>query len=72
VRRPEDLQTAFAAAVKQHAEALIVGLDGITQANLRPIADLAVKHRLPSNIRGNSYRLKDKLKAGLVRPAEAE
>jgi len=23
------------------------------------------------NIRGNSYRLKDKLKAGLVRPAEA-
>ena len=25
---------------------------------------------LLSNIRGNSYRLKDKLKAGLVRPAE--
>jgi hypothetical protein len=23
------------------------------------------------NIRGNSYRLKDKLKAGVVRPAEA-
>ena len=27
--------------------------------------------RSPSNIRGNSYRLKDKLKAGLVKPVEA-
>jgi len=28
-------------------------------------------HAITLNIRGNSYRLKDKLKAGLVRPAEA-
>ena len=30
VRRPEDLWTAFEAAAEQRAEALIVGLDGIT------------------------------------------
>jgi putative ABC transport system substrate-binding protein len=55
VRRPEDLQTAFAAAAKQRTEALIVGLDGVTQANLRPIADLAVKHRLPSIYPAKEY-----------------
>jgi putative ABC transport system substrate-binding protein len=32
-----------------------VGLDGITQANLRPIADLAVKHRLPSIYPAKDY-----------------
>jgi hypothetical protein len=29
-------------------------------------------HAVTLNIRGNSYRLKEKLKAGLVRPEEAE
>jgi putative tryptophan/tyrosine transport system substrate-binding protein len=48
VRRPEDLPRAFEAAAKERAEALIVALDGLTQANLRPIAELAAKHRLPS------------------------
>src|SRR5258706_11260718 len=48
VRRPEDLPRAFDAAAKQRAQALIVGLDGITQGNLRPIAELAAKQRLPS------------------------
>jgi hypothetical protein len=28
-------------------------------------------HAITVNIRGNSYRLKDKLKAGLVRPEES-
>jgi hypothetical protein len=28
-------------------------------------------HAITINIRGNSYRLKDKLKSGLVKPAEA-
>jgi putative ABC transport system substrate-binding protein len=48
VRRPEDLRGAFDAAAKHRAEALVVGLDSVTQANLRPIAELAAKQRLPS------------------------
>jgi DNA replication protein DnaC len=34
------------------------------------ILDRLLHHAITLNIRGNSYRLKDKLKAGLVRPAE--
>jgi len=48
VRRPEDLPRAFDAATKEHAEALIVALDGLTQGNLRLIAERAAKQRLPS------------------------
>ena len=55
LRSPESLSRLFNAAAKQRAEALIVGLDGITQANLRPIADLAVKHRLPSIYPARAY-----------------
>jgi hypothetical protein len=35
------------------------------------ILDRILHHAITLNIRGNSYQLKDKLKAGLVRPAEA-
>jgi putative ABC transport system substrate-binding protein len=55
LRRPEDLARQFDAAAKQRAEALIVGLDGITQANLRAIAELAVKYRLPSIYPARAY-----------------
>jgi putative ABC transport system substrate-binding protein len=55
VRHPEDLQGAFDAAAKRRAEALVVGLDGVTQANLRPIAELAAKQRLPSIYPANDY-----------------
>ena len=48
VRRSEDLPRAFAAAAQGRAEALIVALEGLTLGNLRPIAELAAKHRLPS------------------------
>jgi putative ABC transport system substrate-binding protein len=48
VRRPQDLPRAFEAAATERAEALIVALEGLTLANLRPIAELAAKHRLPS------------------------
>ena len=47
VRKPEELGRAFDAATRQRAGALIVALDGLTQANRRQIIDLAVKHRLP-------------------------
>ncbi len=47
-RTPEDLTQAFAAAIRQHADGLIVGLDAVTQANHRLIVDLAARHRLPT------------------------
>jgi putative ABC transport system substrate-binding protein len=55
VRRPEDLPRAFDAAAKQRVEALIVGLDGVTQGNLRPIAERAAKQRLPSIYGAKEY-----------------
>jgi len=55
VRRAEDLGRAFDAAAKQRAEALVVGLDGVTQGNLRAIAELAVKQRLPSIYAEKAY-----------------
>jgi putative ABC transport system substrate-binding protein len=55
VRRPEDLPGAFAAAAKQRAQALVVGLDGVTQGNLRTIAELAAKQRLPSIYGAKEY-----------------
>jgi ABC-type uncharacterized transport system substrate-binding protein len=55
VRHAEDLGRAFDTAAKQRAEALIVGLDGVTQGNLRSIAELAVKQRLPSIYAEKAY-----------------
>ena len=48
VRRPEDIEQAFDAAIRHRADALVVGLDTLTQANQRLIVDLAAKHRLPA------------------------
>ncbi len=48
VRTPEDLGPALDAATKQRIDALIVGLDTLTQANQRSIVDLVAKHRLPA------------------------
>jgi putative ABC transport system substrate-binding protein len=48
VRKAGDFGRAFDAAIKQRAGALVVGLDTLTQANHRPIVDLAAKHRLPA------------------------
>jgi putative ABC transport system substrate-binding protein len=48
VRKPEDLGPAFDSAIRQRADALVVGLDTLTQANQRLIVDLAAKHRLPA------------------------
>jgi putative ABC transport system substrate-binding protein len=48
VRKSEDLRAAFAAAIRQRADALVVGIDTLTQANQQLIVDLAAKHRLPA------------------------
>jgi putative ABC transport system substrate-binding protein len=54
-RRPEDLARAFDTATKEHAEAMVVALDGVTQANLPLIAELAAKHRLPAIFATSEY-----------------
>jgi putative ABC transport system substrate-binding protein len=48
VRRVEDLEPAFDAAVRQRADALLVGIETLTQANQRLIVDLAARRRLPA------------------------
>ncbi|TMH66368.1 MAG: ABC transporter substrate-binding protein [Betaproteobacteria bacterium] len=48
VRKAEDLEAAFAAAVQQRADGLIVGIDAVTQASRTLIAQLAARHRLPA------------------------
>jgi putative ABC transport system substrate-binding protein len=44
VRKPEDLGPAFDGAVRRRTDALVVGLDTLTQASQRLIVDLAAKH----------------------------
>ncbi len=48
VRKYDDLAAAFDTASKQHADALVVGIDTLTQANEKLIIDLAMKYRLPA------------------------
>ena len=48
VRKAGDLEPAFAAAVRQRADGLIVGIDTLTQVNQRVIGDLAARRRLPA------------------------
>jgi putative ABC transport system substrate-binding protein len=46
VRKAEELEAAFATAVQQRADGLVVGIDAVTQANRDVIARLAAQHRL--------------------------
>jgi putative tryptophan/tyrosine transport system substrate-binding protein len=55
VRTPEDLRHAFDAAITQRADALVVGIDGLTQRNRGTIADLATQHRLPAIYAGREF-----------------
>jgi putative tryptophan/tyrosine transport system substrate-binding protein len=48
VRMSGDFGEAFDAAIKQRAGGLVVGSDALTQANRRPVVDLAARHRLPA------------------------
>ena len=45
VRKAEDLEPAFDTAVKQRADALVVGIETLTQANQGLIVDLAARRR---------------------------
>jgi putative ABC transport system substrate-binding protein len=48
VRKADDLEPAFDTASRQRADALVVGLETLTQTNQRTIVDLAAKRRLPA------------------------
>ena len=48
VAKVEDFEPAFARAVRQRADALVVGLETLTLANQRLIVGLAAKRRLPA------------------------
>jgi putative ABC transport system substrate-binding protein len=48
VRTWDDLSRAFDEAAREHADALIVGADGLTQLNGQAIVDLAARARLPA------------------------
>jgi putative tryptophan/tyrosine transport system substrate-binding protein len=48
VRKQEDIASAFDAAIAQHASAVMVGVDALTQENRTLIAKLAADHRLPT------------------------
>ena len=55
VRDPGDLPRLFELAARERAEALVVGLDGVTQGNLRPIAERAARQHLPSIYAEKAY-----------------
>jgi putative tryptophan/tyrosine transport system substrate-binding protein len=48
VRSQGDLGRAFELAVRQHVDALVIGIDGLTQMNQQLIVDLAARSRLPA------------------------
>ncbi len=55
VRSREDIGRAFETALRQRVDALLVGVDGLIQANRQMIADLAVQNRLPTVYAGREY-----------------
>jgi putative ABC transport system substrate-binding protein len=59
VRTPLDLTHAFETAGRQNLDGLLVGNEGLIQANNRLIADLAIRNRLPA-----IYAFRDVIDAG--------
>ena len=54
VRNRDDIERGFD-AVSTRDNAIVVGLDGVTQAHRKTIADLAAKHRLPAMYGGREF-----------------
>ena len=72
VRTLEDLRPAFDAAIRQRADALVVGLETLTLANAPLIVDLAAKYRLPAMYASTRvYRRAGQLRGQLPRPLSA-
>jgi putative ABC transport system substrate-binding protein len=55
VRKPEDFGPAFDSATRQRVDGVIVGQEGLLQANRYLIAALAAKHRLPAIYRSMEF-----------------
>ena len=55
VRTPEEIGRAFDAAIRERADALVVAIEALTQANRRPIVDLAAQHQLPAIYAGREF-----------------
>jgi putative ABC transport system substrate-binding protein len=49
VRSQADLGRAFELAARQHVDALLIGIDALTQMHQQTIVDLAARNRLPAN-----------------------
>jgi putative ABC transport system substrate-binding protein len=54
-QKPEDIERAFETAVARRADALVVGNDTVTQANLRLVVELAARHRLPATYLSRTF-----------------
>jgi putative ABC transport system substrate-binding protein len=48
VRSTADVNRAFEVAIREHVDAIRVGVDGVTRPNRRLIIDLAAMHKLPT------------------------
>jgi len=55
VRKSEDIGPAFDAAIRQRADAFVVTLDSLLQANRKLIVELAAKHRLPAMYQAREF-----------------
>jgi putative ABC transport system substrate-binding protein len=55
IEKAEDLGPAFDAAVKQRADAVLVGLGAVIQSNVGRVVELAARHRLPSAFSSREY-----------------
>jgi putative ABC transport system substrate-binding protein len=54
VRSKDDIERAFA-SVNAASDGIVVGLDGVTQAHRRLIAELAAKQRVPAIYGGREF-----------------
>jgi putative ABC transport system substrate-binding protein len=55
LRTPDDIPFAFEIAKRQRTEAIVVGMDTVTQANAKLITQLAAEHRLPAIYGGREF-----------------
>jgi putative ABC transport system substrate-binding protein len=52
---PDEFDQAFAAMTREHADTLVVIPSGLFSSHSRWLAELAVRHRLPSMHEGRAY-----------------
>jgi putative ABC transport system substrate-binding protein len=55
IEKAADLGPAFDTAVKQRADAVLVGLGAVIQSNVGRVVELAARHRLPSAFSSREY-----------------